>query len=160
PTYATTAADGGHRLRLRVVATSTEGSTAATSASTAPVTPLGVETPTPSPSPAPTPAPAATATPVAAQPFAAPPVEPPAGPTAAFRASGRTAATLRWGRAREVSGRLLHADGSPIAGATIALSSRASVVSAALVPLRPLITDADGGFAYLLRSGVSRTITF
>ncbi len=157
-TYATTAADAGHRLRLHVVATSAEGSASASSAPTAPIAPLAVPAPVPTASP--TPAPGATATPVPFAPFAAPPGEPAARLTAAFRASGRTVATLRWGQTREVAGTLLHADGSPVAGATIAVSSRASVVAAAPVPLRPLVTDADGHFVYTLPSGVSRRVTF
>jgi hypothetical protein len=151
-TYVTTAADAGHRLRLHVLATSTEGSAGANSVPTVPVASPAT--------PAPTPTATATPTPTAPQPFAAPPGEPAARLTAAFRSSGRRVATLRWGQTREVAGTLLHADGSPIAGATIAVSSRASVVAAAPVPLRPLITGPDGRFAYTLPSGVSREVTF
>jgi len=170
-TYAAAAADAGHRLRLHVVAANAEGSAAATSAPTAPVAPLAVPAPTATATPAPTatatpapttPAPAATGPPApsAPQPFAAPPGGAAARLTAAFRASGRTVATLRWGQTSAVAGRLLDAGGSPIAGAKIAVSSRASVVTAAPVPLRPLTTGADGSFAYPLHAGVSRRVTF
>jgi len=155
PTYATTAADAGHRLRLHVVATSVEGSAGASSAATAPVVPVAVPTPAATATPAPT------AT-VAPAPLAAQPPAAPAGErlTAAFRASGRTVATLRWGQTREVAGTLLHADGIPVAGAAIAVSSRASVLTAAPLPLLGASTDAEGRFTYTLPPGVSRQVTF
>jgi hypothetical protein len=123
-----------------------------------PATASPTPVPTASPTPVPTtsPAPTAAASPATASPPAA---EPAPRLSAAFESTGRTAATVRWGERPRIAGILQLPDGRPLSGATIALASRPALRSAIAVPLRPLITDAAGGFAFRLPTGVSRTVT-
>ncbi|WP_028061037.1 hypothetical protein [Candidatus Solirubrobacter pratensis] len=146
-TYTATADDAGHRLRLRVVAANAEGVTDAYSEPTAPVTATAAPSPSPLPSASPVP-----------PPVASPTAEPAALLTAAFEASGRTSATLRWGLTRRIAGTLHRSDGHPVAGAKVAISTRA--VGALPLAQRPVTTDAAGRFTYVLGAGVSRQVTF
>jgi hypothetical protein len=80
--------------------------------------------------------------------------------TVAFESAGAAALTVRWGSSRRVAGTLRDLEGRPIAGARVDVTSRARVVAAAPVPLRPATTDASGRFGYTLAAGVSRAVTF
>ena len=156
--YAPAAEDVGHRLRFRVRASNAEGTTDAFSAATAAV---------PAPDPAATPTPASTplATPTApplvvnAPPATATP-EPSATLSAAFASTGRPAITLRWGETRKITGTLLRADGRPLAGERLAVTSRVRTLDAVPVSLGHVTTDGSGRFTYLPSVGVSRTLVF
>jgi hypothetical protein len=159
--------DVGHRLRLFVRGWGFGGTAAAHSAPTELVSaaPRPVKPPKPAPTPAPPPAPAGPAPPPPARavpaPAPAPTVEPLiAGPTAAFRSTGRATITLRWRQRAAISGALRRRDGRPVGGARLAVSSRLHVPDATAVPLGEVTTTTAGTFNYTPRVGPSRTVTF
>lgn len=67
---------------------------------------------------------------------------------------------LRYAAQPTVRGRLVDDDRKPITNAAIAVLSRARRAGAARVQVATLKTGADGRFAYTLRRGPSRTLTF
>jgi hypothetical protein len=150
--------DAGHRLRLRVRASNAEGSTEAFSEPTARLPSPATATPTPTATPVSTPVIAAAA-PTSPGPAAVAPARRGAL-TAAFAATGRAAVTLRWGERRKVTGTLVDADGRPLAGERITITSRLRVDGAVALPLGHVSTDGAGRFAFLPPAGASRALTF
>jgi hypothetical protein len=75
-----------------------------------------------------------------------------------FRRSGRVA-TASYGRRLRVHGRLVTADGAPVANATFCVGTQSS----ARAPVRAaasIVADARGRFSYMLRPGPSRRVWF
>ena len=172
PTYTLSAADVGHRVRLRILAVGIGSSSTAVSAPTLTIRRLGVLIPTepvPTRTPAPTPAPTVTvtATPTpAATVSPAPPVSLPAPPSpliaflqAAFR-GGLPAVTVRWGARPAIFGAVVRPDGRPVPGAQLRVTSRLAMDGAAPETLDWASTNARGRFLYAPPSGPSRAITF
>jgi hypothetical protein len=101
-----------------------------------------------------------------------PPSPPPAAPSpcepspaasglrvrARFRNSRRVA-TARYGRRLKVRGRVLAADGSPVAGAALCVGVQGSG-NAGVRATRSITTDASGRFSYELGRGPSRRVWF
>jgi hypothetical protein len=150
PSHVLRAEDVGHRLRLMVRGWGSGGIVAAHSAPTALVLARPVRPPVPTPAPAPPP-------PAPAAPAPAPLI---GFPTAAFRATGRSTITLRWGERSVIAGTLRRADGSPLTGASLSVTSRLHVTGAQPLPLGAVATDTAGAFTYTPPAGPSRAITF
>jgi hypothetical protein len=77
---------------------------------------------------------------------------------AAFKASGRTTTTVRFGHGALVRGRLLDAGGQPLAAATICVASQVLAPGAPKQPLGMIATDAAGHFSYPLSPGPVRDV--
>jgi hypothetical protein len=167
PAYTPTDDDAGHKLRFRVRAGNNEGTTDAYSAATAVIPAPPNPTATPTPTPSPTPSPPAAVLPgapvtVGSAPQPTAPVEPVAlaSVAAAFASTGQGTITLRWGERRKVTGTLTRADGRPVAGARLTVTSRNRTLNARTITLGDVTTDASGRFTYLPAAGVSRSVTF
>jgi hypothetical protein len=80
--------------------------------------------------------------------------------TAMFAASGRAVVTLRWGERRKVTGTLTRADGHPLGGERVEITSRLRATGAVVVSLGHVSTDGAGRFSFLPPAGASRTLTF
>ncbi len=65
-----------------------------------------------------------------------------------------------YGRRVPISGTIRNADGNPMSGARIDVTTLLRVPRAKARTQRPITTDASGAFRYLLPAGPSRTITF
>ncbi len=179
PTYTLSAADVGHRVRLRVLAVGIGSTTSAVSEPTLNIRRLGVLIPTePVPTHTPTPTPTATATPTptatpaptataSPAPTAAPPDSLPgplampliAFPQAAFR-GGLPAVTVRWGGRPAISGAVVRRDGRPVPGARLWVTSRLEMLGAAPEPLGWVRANLRGRFLYTPPAGPSRALTF
>ena len=165
--YVPTADDAGHRLRVRVLAANAEGATDAYSDATGavpvPESPTPAPSPTPTPTPTPSPSPAAV---VVAVPNPAPVAAPaaaldaPARVAAAFQATGRTTITLPFGQRPKITGTLTRADGRPLAGAALAVTSRLRMLEAQPLRVGHVVTDSAGRFTYTPTGGASRTLAF
>jgi len=183
PTYTLSAADVGHRVRLRVLAVGIGSTATAVSEPTLNIRRLGVliptepvpthtptptptatATPTPTATPAPTVTPTATASPV---PTVVPPVSLPgplampliAFPQAAFR-GGLPAITVRWGGRPAISGSVVRPDGRPVPGARLWVTSRLEMLGAAPETLGWVRANLRGRFLYTPPAGPSRAVTF
>ncbi len=177
PTYTLSAADVGHRVRLRVLAVGIGSTTTAVSQPTINIRRLGVLIPTePVPTYTPTPTPTATATPtptatpaptVSPAPTVVPPVSLPgplappliAFPQAAFR-GGLPAVTVRWGGRPAISGSVVRPDGRPVPGARLWVTSRLEMLGAAPETLGWVRANLRGRFHYTPPAGPSRAVTF
>jgi hypothetical protein len=179
PTYTLSAADVGHRVRLRITAVGIGSATTAVSAPTLsirrfgvliPTEPVPTHTPTPTTTPTPTPTPTATPAPTATvspAPTVAPPVSLPGPltppligfPQAAFR-GGLPAVTVRWGGRPAISGTVVRPDGRPVPGARLWVTSRLEMSGAAPETLGWVRTNVRGRFLYLPPTGPSRAVTF
>ncbi|MDA0182030.1 carboxypeptidase-like regulatory domain-containing protein [Solirubrobacter phytolaccae] len=160
--YTPTLADAGLRLRFKVRASNAEGSAEAFSEPTprlpGPPGPTSTPTPTASPTATPTPSPA----PVIVAGAPAPPPLPVAVESrlsAAF-GSGRAVVTVRWGERRKVTGTLTRADGRPLVGEAVTVTSRMRATGAVSVGVGRAVTDAAGRFSFLPAAGASRVLTF
>jgi hypothetical protein len=92
----------------------------------------------------------------------------PASSTARVRASlpaGRSrtirrSTTTRYGRKVAIQGSLARADGTPITGAQLCVSTRRAGSGGAPEPVASVVTDAAGRFAYVIPPGPSRRVWF
>ena len=157
--YAPTARDAGHRLRFRVRASNAEGATDAYSLPTRAAAVSRAAAVCPRPRCAATRAPASAA-PARRGAGRCRPQPLVAFPTAAFQSTGGSTITVRWGERRRVSGTLLRPDGRPVAGARLAVTSRARTLDAQPIAVGHVTTDGRVASATSVGSGVSRVISF
>jgi hypothetical protein len=67
---------------------------------------------------------------------------------------------VRFGKRVPISGRLLSANGAPIANAILNVQSRTAVPGAAAAEAAKVVTGSDGRFTYIAPAGPSRVIRF
>ena len=81
-----------------------------------------------------------------------------------LRVGGRSlrggAATVGYGRAARITGRLLTRDGQPLAGVPVSVESTPRTAGASPRVVATVTTASRGGFTYRAPAGVSRTLRF
>ena len=161
PSYTPTSADLGHTLVFCVTASNSGGSAQRCSAPTA-----AVVAPTQSPGsgatanslPAPTPVSGSTGRDGADGANGS-------GATqrvnlTAVLSSRTTVQKVRYGHRVPITGRLLHPDGTPLAGARLTVQTQTALPGAAMANEAEVVTGPDGRFRWVAPAGPSRTIRF
>ncbi len=69
-------------------------------------------------------------------------------------------ARVRWGAKLKLTGSLENADGQPVAGATLEVSSDSPGDAVGLAPVGVARTDRDGGFTYIVRGTRNKVVRF
>jgi hypothetical protein len=89
--------------------------------------------------------------------------------TAVVSLRGRRARSLRFGQKTAMVGRIVNEHGQPIAGAVVTIDERAFVPRSGpmkgsafkpVVPAKPVVTDKDGRFRYVIPARHSRIVRF
>jgi 5-hydroxyisourate hydrolase-like protein (transthyretin family) len=81
--------------------------------------------------------------------------------SASIRHPGRGSSVTTGADVRvHVSGRLVHQDGTPAAGARVCVAARVAARGAPTKPLATVVTDAAGRFSYVAPAGPSRRLWF
>jgi hypothetical protein len=170
-TYSVTSSDLGHALQLCVTASNSGGSTTRCSVPTPAVIASHPST-TSNAGIADRPGEPTTVTPAAAA-----PAQPGASDTAGRGTPNGTPAAdkvvltalvnnrastkkVKYGKRVSIGGRLLAPNGTPIAGAIIAVQTKTALPGASMADAAQVVTGKDGKFAYLAPVGPSRVVRF